>query len=256
MRWQESGQGIGVIQFTMAILAVCVAVFLAQLSGTSLAPLQAFPWRLGRGEAWRLLSSTLLHGGILHFAFNMLWFYRLNQAIERWLGPWTAMGLFIFLAVGAGSPQAVFGGYSIGAIGASGVVYGLFGFLWVCRRRYDIAAEAVTPPVIQTMLAWMGLCFLLNFFGGNIANIAHVFGLLFGWLIGQIVVATRNVRWPLIAGTAALWCLLLSLTYLPVWNTVTSPIPRLHERYGWVDLDESDWRDAEEKLGRVRVGTL
>ncbi|MFI5380817.1 MAG: rhomboid family intramembrane serine protease [Tepidisphaerales bacterium] len=249
MPWQETDDGIGAIQFTLAILAVCAAVFLAELTNTNVAVLQVFPWRLGHGEAWRLLTSTLLHGSILHFLFNMLWFYRLSRAVERWLGPWISLGFYAFLAVGAGAPQAVFSGGT--AIGASGVVYGLFGFLWVCRRRYDIAAETVTPPVVQTMLAWLAICFVLNVFGGNIANVAHIFGLLFGWLVGQIVVATRRTRWPLIAGTALLWCLLLSLTYLPVWEKVIHPLPWLGGQYRWVKTPQADWPEIEENWGRI-----
>ena len=252
MPYQETDDGIGAIQFTMAILAVCAAVFIAEMTDTNIAMLQVFPWRLGHGEVWRLLTSTLLHGSIIHFLFNMALFYRFSQAIERWLGPWLAMGLYVFLAVGAGAPQAVFSRGA--AIGASGVVYGLFGLLWVCRRRYDIAAETVTPHVIQTMLAWLGICVVLNMYGGNIANLAHVFGLLFGWLVGQIVVATRRTRVPLIAGTVILWCLLLSFTYAPVWKTVIRPLWWVGKQYQLSALPQSGWAEEEEKWERIHPG--
>ncbi|MGA2498113.1 MAG: rhomboid family intramembrane serine protease [Tepidisphaeraceae bacterium] len=252
MPWQETDDGIGAMQFTMAVLAVSAAVFIAELTDTNVAMLQVFPWRLGQGEVWRLLTSTLLHGSILHFLFNMVLFYRFSRAIERWLGPWLAMGVYVFVAVGAGAPQAVFSGDT--AIGASGVVYGLFGMLWVCRRRYDIAAETVTPHVVQFLLAWLGICVVLNMFGGNIANVAHVFGLLFGWLVGQIVVATRRTRWPIVAGTVVLWGLLLSFTYAPLWARVIRPLPWLGEQYRFVALPQTDWAEAEEHLGRTHPG--
>jgi GlpG protein len=249
MRWQDTGEGIGVIQFTMAMLAVYIAVFLAEVTQTNLAVLQAFPWRLGHGETWRLLTGTALHGGLLHFGFNIMWFFRFSQAIERWLGPWAALGMYVFFAAGAGAPQAVFSeGF---AIGASGVVYGLFGFLWVCRRRYDIAAEIITPPVVQTMIGWLIICAVINRFGGNIANIAHLFGLVFGCLLGLIVVATRRTRWPLIAATALLWAQLVSLTLKPVWEQVIRPVPVINSAYRFVELDEAIWQAMENAHGKI-----
>jgi membrane associated rhomboid family serine protease len=241
--------GLGSIQFTLGMVVLFIAVFIAEWMEKNLAPLQAFPWRLGNFESWRLVTSTVLHGSILHVVFNTIWFLRFNQAIERWLGPWMAVALYAVFAVGSGAPQAVFagGGGGLGAIGASGVVYGLFGFLWVCRRRYDIAAEAVPPQVVQIMLGWIVVCAVVNFFGGNIGNTAHIFGLLFGWLLGQIVVARHHIRPRLIAGTAALWLLLLSLTWLPVWQRTLKHIPVIRSQYSMVEDPRDDWESIDER---------
>ena len=251
MAWQETSDETPL--FTYAMMAVFVAVFAAQLTGSDLNQLQAYPWRLGRGETWRLITSTTMHGGLLHFAFNMVMFLRFGTAIERWLGPWTAMGLYIFFAVGASAPQALEtdgrmfslpdGGYvlQLPAIGASGVVFGYFGFLWVVRRRYDIAAEVVTPVTIQAMLGWLAICFLINAtgaFGLSIANSAHVAGLLFGWLVGQAVVARRLHRVPIILGTVLLCAALVSLTLKPVWVRTLANVPLLRDRYRTVLIDE------------------
>lgn len=253
MKWQETG-GIESVQFTMAMLAVYVAVFGAQFTGANLAVLQLFPWRLGHGEIWRLVTCTLLHGSIIHFAFNMIWFFRFSQAIERWLGPWIALGMYVLFAIGSGAAQALGSGGM--AIGASGVVYGMFGFLWVTRRRYDIAAEAVPQQVVQTMLGWLVICVLINHFGGNIANTAHVFGLIFGYLIGYVVVARRRWRIPVVLGTAVLWLALLSLTYRPIWERTLFHMPYLKQQYMWVLMDESQWQEAEDALGRTTPNSV
>ena len=59
------------------------------------------------------------------------------------------------------------------------------------KKKDDFAAEVVTPVTIQAMLSWLVICFLINAtgaFGVSIANSAHLAGLLFGWLLGQVVV--------------------------------------------------------------------
>jgi membrane associated rhomboid family serine protease len=256
MTWQETDDGPGAIQFTLGMMVLFVAVFMAELAGKNLAPLQAFPWRLGDGEIWRLGTSTVLHASLMHVGFNAIMFFRFSQAIERWLGPWVAVGLYLFFAVGAGAPQAIFGGNSIGAIGASGVVYGQFGFLWVCRRRYDIAAAAVPPQYVSTMLGWLVVCAVVNQFGGNIANLAHLGGLFFGWLVGQIVIASPKTRWPLTAATGLVWVMLAGLTWLPVWGNTLGRVPWVGDRYGFADLPQYEWQKAELEYGVINGGRV
>src|SRR5947209_15692821 len=61
--------------FTFAMLAAYVAVFAAQCVGASgVGQLEGLPWLVGRGEVWRLITSTLLHGSVLHLAFNAIMF--------------------------------------------------------------------------------------------------------------------------------------------------------------------------------------
>lgn len=244
MPWQETGDhGIWDVQFTAAMLAVYIAVFGAEYTHANLGMLEAFPWRISHGETWRLLTCTVLHGGIIHILFNALWFFRFSSAIERWLGPWITLGLYIFFAAGASAAQFLWS--ALPAVGASGAVYGLFGFLWVTRRRYDIAAEVTPPSTIQIMLGWLVICAVLNLFGSNIANVAHLFGLLFGWLAGQVVVARKGQRIPIILGSAALWLGLLAMTYAPVWDRTVAHLPVLNQNSGWMHIPEDKWPRLE-----------
>jgi membrane associated rhomboid family serine protease len=255
MRSHDTGGGIEVIQFTMAMLAVFIAVFGAQLTHRDLSFLSAYPWRIAAGEPWRLLTSTALHGSILHIAFNAIMFYRFSSAIERWLGPWITMLMYIFFAIGSNAAQILWSA-GLGAIGASGVVYGLFGFLWVTRRRYDIAAEATPPSMVQTMLGWLVVCAVLNMLGSPIANVAHIFGLLLGWLLGRIVVSTKSMRLPIMAGTAILWIGLVLLTYGPVWERTIIHLPYLGNMVHRISflLPQSQWQDVESRIAQRGPG--
>src|SRR5436853_6207874 len=106
MPWQQSRDGLESIPITLALLAIFIGVYIAELNGINTAVLQAFPWRLGHGEIWRLLTSTLVHGGMLHLIFNAIWFFRFNQAVERWLGPVPTLLMYAFFAIGAGAAPA------------------------------------------------------------------------------------------------------------------------------------------------------
>jgi membrane associated rhomboid family serine protease len=235
--------------FTYAALAVFIAFFGAQLNRSDLSRFYAFPWRVADGEVWRLLTATCLHGSILHVAFNAAMFVRFSKVVDDWLGPWAALGLYVFFAVSSNAAQLIVSSGPFGAVGASGVVYGLFGFLWVMARRHPGAADAANPAVVQTMLAWLVVCFVVNLFGGNIANTAHLAGLGLGWLVGQTVVARRRWRVPIALATLAAWTLPLLFSQRPVFNPTLGRVPPLRAGY-WLNVSP-EARQAFEDPERI-----
>ena len=66
--------------------------------------------------------------------------------------------------------------------GMSGVVYALFGYVWMKGRYEPEQGMILHPSTVQTMLLWLVLC--MTGFLGNIANAAHVVGLVAGILFG------------------------------------------------------------------------
>ena len=61
---------------TIAIIAVCVAVFAAQQADPNFDSTWSFRPSVGWSEPWRVLTAAFLHGGMTHLALNMLalWF--------------------------------------------------------------------------------------------------------------------------------------------------------------------------------------
>jgi len=182
------------------------------------------------GEVWRLVTCTLLHGGIAHLVFNAIWFLRFSTVIDNWLGPWFALALYAMVAASSSAAQLLVSPYVV-LVGASGVVYGLFGFLWVMSRRRDDAAMAANRYTVETMLAWLVICEMINYWGGNIANAAHVWGLLLGWLLGQTFVARRRWRIPMAALTLVVWALPVVFTQRPVWDRTLAHVPPFNHWY-------------------------
>lgn len=129
-----------------------------------------------QGQVWRLITPILLHFHEYHILFNMLWLYQLGTLLE--LKESSTFFLMQVLTIGIGSnlAQMSVSGPSFG--GMSGVVYGLFGYVWI-RSKYDPwSGYYIHPTIVNAMLIWLILCFtgLL----GPIANAAHVTGLALG----------------------------------------------------------------------------
>jgi len=136
-----------------------------------------------KGQPWRLFTPMFLHFGFIHLAFNMWWLKDLGTAIERVFSP--RYLLTFVLAIAAFSDvleYALSGPTTFG--GMSGVVYGLFSFIWI-RGRFDPSFPYRMPQQLVTfMLIWLGLGF--TGWVGPIANWVHTGGLIAGAAWGWI----------------------------------------------------------------------
>lgn len=138
------------------------------------------------GQYWRLITPAFLHFGWLHIVFNSLWLWELGARVERVMGSLNMLGLFLVIALVSNSAQYLFGGPAIFG-GMSGVVYGLLGFCWVGAQVQPRWAFKPRPAIMLFMVGWLVVCVLgvvevLGF--GDIANAAHVGGLLSGAALG------------------------------------------------------------------------
>ncbi|TWT59233.1 rhomboid family intramembrane serine protease [Allorhodopirellula solitaria] len=158
----------------------CVDFPLYQMTGDLMASVK-------RGEIWRLFTPMLLHGSMMHLAFNMLNLVFLGGVVERIHGHWFFLALFLACG-GVGTlvqillPPA-WGGAMV--IGASGGVLGIFGFIWI-RPKVQQGYPVEIPPIgVIYMLGFIALCFTPLMPG--IANGAHIGGLVTGMLIAVAV---------------------------------------------------------------------
>jgi GlpG protein len=164
------------------------------------------------GQIWRPFTTSLLHGDLLHAAFNIYWMVKFGTVIENRYGSYRTLGLITLLCYGAMLPQFVIATYTIplGAagrtVGLSGAMYGLFGFLWIARRRVPEFWEACDQRVVQVLLAWLVFCIVLTRLDFmSIANIAHFAGLVFGCLYALAVYAAKGrPAWMALAVTSTL----------------------------------------------------
>jgi len=138
---------------------------------------------LWRGQVWRIFTPMLIHFGLLHIVFNMWWLRDLGTQIERHSSS-VLLGVMVLVISGvSNTAQYLFTGSPFFG-GMSGVVYGLFGYIWI-RRRYDPGCGLVMPG--QTVI-WMIGFYVLCWTGavGPVANVAHTGGLVVGALWGAL----------------------------------------------------------------------
>lgn len=143
---------------------------------------------LGDGQWWRLVSPMLLHFGVLHLAMNGMWYWELGKRIELRQGPWMLLSLTLLFSLVSNLAQHLTSGPSLFG-GLSGVLYGLLGHVWLYQKLAPNPQFSLPRGVLAMMLIWLLVCLSgvvgqLGF--GQIANAAHVGGLLIGCLTGLL----------------------------------------------------------------------
>ena len=139
-------------------------------------------------EWWRLITPMFIHFSLTHLVFNCLWIYVLGTKIEQIDGHITFINLVIFSSIVSNLSQHFFGGSSLFG-GLSGVIYGLLGYCMIIEFEYKKNIYDLPPAIYMFMLIWLILGFLgvLNLFGfGNVANFAHLGGLISGIIFAMI----------------------------------------------------------------------
>ena len=139
-------------------------------------------------EWWRLITPTFLHFSFTHLIFNCLWVYVLGSRIENLDGK--SIFLFIFILTSILSNAAQFfwtQEYLFG--GLSGAVYGLLGYCFIIELDGRHGRYGLPEALYLFMFIWLlvGFTGVLSFFGfGNVANTAHLVGMIAGFIIGLI----------------------------------------------------------------------
>jgi GlpG protein len=201
-RWSGNSSGLRAGPATKSLIGICVAIWLvSELSGTNeLYSKLTFvdfdqrvisPSTLGlegilSGQVWRIITPILIHYGPIHILFNMMALYFLGAQLEARLGPVRYLSILFAIGVISNGGEFVWERFSATGLsafgGMSGVLYGFFGFIWMKvvfepRERYILTRQTINMAII-----WLFLCMLGVF--GNIANAAHVVGLLVGVIFG------------------------------------------------------------------------
>ncbi len=196
----RSARAGGVGMATLVLIAVCLMTFgLLYLTGRNAYPqalfIQEFENEFGlplphrpfladvrQGQVWRLFTPMFLHFGMLHLIFNMWWLKELGTMIETR----ESLGrLVLLVAVSAGISnlaQYAWAGPNFG--GMSGVVYALLGYIWAKSRFEPGSHLALARETLMIMMIWLFVCMIPGFM--NIANAAHVAGLVSGGLLGWV----------------------------------------------------------------------
>jgi GlpG protein len=155
------------------------------------------------GEVWRLVTPIFIHIGPLHLIFNMLMLLSLGGQVEARRGSIRLLLLVLVLAVASNLAEYYLGRsvFENGRLilkgwplfgGMSGVLYGLFGYMWMKGRFEPRSGLQLSKETVVVMLVWFFLC-LVGIIP-NVANAAHAGGLLLGLLLGYGPTLWRRLR--------------------------------------------------------------
>lgn len=211
------------MRWTWGIGAILILVFLAQLKAgfeSSFLAAGLIKPLVREGQTWRLLSCALLHGSILHIAFNFMALMSLGKLIEAHADRIYLPILFVLCAL-SGSALSLLLMPTVPSVGASGALMGMVGFCAVLGYR----RRAVMPAhFLRAILLSIGLIALMGIIAYHmIDNAAHLGGLLGGLILGIIYVRRRitdfKLRPSLPARLTAGLCILILLG-MTAWTII------------------------------------
>ncbi len=185
---------------THALLGVIVVAFISQgLLGGLRSPDPVVAVRLGAnlfertlsGEWYRLFTANFLHGGLLHIYLNSIALLSLGGAVERLLGRWTYLTVYLVSAVGGALASAFFAPGPL-SMGASTALFGLLGAFGVLHLTRSL------PLGYRQTGGWwfftLGVNAILPLIVPVIDVAAHVGGFVVGAALTYALVRLRSGR--------------------------------------------------------------
>ena len=155
------------------------------------------------GEWWRLVTAGFLHGGITHILMNGWALMALGRMTDAIYG--SARYLVIFFAGTVGgfwlstmfSPESTSVGASAGLAGLVGAMIALPS-LSKSRVALDIRDRSLQTVALTALLGLLG-----PLFGMRVDNMAHLGGLVAGYVLARVV----GLPMPVVPAKERLWTL-------------------------------------------------
>jgi membrane associated rhomboid family serine protease len=182
--------GKGAARVTQTLIGVCVVAFMLQLgAGDRFTSTFSYAPEYTVSEPWRMITAAFLHSPsfYLHILFNMYVLWVIGPYLERLLGLWRFVILYLLSAFGGfvgylvlANPDSV-RSWHTATVGASGAIFGLFAALMLVNRRLGRDSAGIFAVIVINGV----LGFMPNL---NIAWQVHLGGLVTGGLIAAILV--------------------------------------------------------------------
>ena len=151
------------------------------------------PLILEQGQWYRMFSSMFLHFGAPHLINNMLVLFVLGQRLEPVTGKIKFFLIYIFGGLGGNMLSLFFDMYAGNAslsAGASGAVFAVMGgMIYVIIRHRGRVADLT----VRQMLIMAAFSLYFGFASEGVDNVAHIGGLLSGFLIAVILYHPRKI---------------------------------------------------------------
>lgn len=177
-------------------------------------PLRFFclwPIMVLHGWIWQVFTYMFLHGGFTHFLFNMLTLWMFGTAVEQTWGTrrftayyllcGTVAGICVVLVAALGG-----GGLISPTVGSSGAIYGLilaFGLLFPDTSVYFMFLFPLPAKYFAILMAFIEFFLQWSQPGSGVSHIAHLGGMLFGFLYIRFWLPRRGQRYAYSSGASS-----------------------------------------------------
>lgn len=150
---------------------------------------------LKKGELWRMITPIFLHMNMFHLAMNMFVLVSFGRMVERWVGTPRYALFVLLLAIGPNLLQGLAPAYLHGNPlfgGMSGVLYGLFGYVWIRTSMDPTLGVSIPFPMVLIFvgLIVVGLSGIVP--NWQYADLCHLGGLLIGCAIAFAAAQPRR----------------------------------------------------------------
>ena len=136
----------------------------------------------------------------MHIVFNMLALWMFGAPVEQTWGSARFIRFYLICGAGGGITQVVanmlFGNPDQLVLGASGAVYGLLLAFGMLFPNQEVLFSMIFPIKAKYLVLIFGAIAFLGSFQGDsaISNLAHLGGMIFGFLYIRTVFASRRSR--------------------------------------------------------------
>lgn len=138
-----------------------------------------------QGQIWRFITPILLHGSILHIAFNMYALFSIGPSLERRYGIKSFLSLYLISGLWGNTLSFLFSQNA--SLGASTAIFGLIAAqgVYVYKNRFLLGKAA--RPMLMNILMVIAINLMLGLSPGidNWGHLGGLFGgLLYAWFAG------------------------------------------------------------------------
>jgi membrane associated rhomboid family serine protease len=162
---------------------------------------ELMPSAVIHGQIWQLFTYLFLHSlsSFWHILFNMLTLWMFGAPIEQTWGTRRFLQFYFVCGIGAGICVVVanlaFGDPYQRTIGASGAIYGLLLAYGMLFPNQTVMMSFLFPIKAKYMVMIFGVIAFLSSFqtGSTVSNLAHLGGMLFGFIYMKTQFSSRRV---------------------------------------------------------------
>lgn len=133
------------------------------------------------GQWFRLVSGIFIHGEPRHLVANLYGLIFAGMIVEFFVGPVKTAGIYFIAGIAASLGSVIMHPATV-SVGASGAIFGLWGFMIVGMTIGNFRRGPAMLPVMYFAL-YIGLNLLIGAVKPHIDNAAHIVGLICGAIL-------------------------------------------------------------------------